>query len=526
MALPSFGKQIQQNNLPQQKKEEVYKQEYTQEEINRSKSTKALIKKKSETLRVGTIEEIKCIDLEVLRLAPYWFFDKYVEIVKKIVEITQRNISANGSQSALISQVKNDPTNIELKTKAFYFINQEFLNFDNNNRTIEYSKFDEIDKKIILTSVFNEICGLDVLEPLMQDTTISEVICNGPFDVQVDINGKIMKIESCKFRDANHLNDLIVKLLSSINKEFTRKVRKVVGRLKDQSRVTAIHQIIAPAGPSLNIRRHHQDWFSPDDLLKNKTVSLQCLEWIGSHINAGLNILVAGATSSGKTTLFSALTGFCPNDERMLIVEENLEMKPCPTKLWGTPMEVVQPMGDDPGTTMLELVEMTTQMRPAGIFVGEVKDKAAWALLNALNTGHFGGSTIHSNSAQDSVNRLVMLASQAELAKGEIIYELIASAFDLVIFVERDKEDGHRRILEVAEFGRYPIIENGRMILPVKPIWKFIPDPNAKYIVKGDRKNGEWKKVGDLSQERVNDRGLNFIKLKNWNELTTLYKGV
>ena len=471
----------------------------------------------------GTPQEIECLSSEVLQVAPKWFFDEYQGLCKKITEEIKDKLSKS-DKSWLISKLKEDPTNIELKTQAFYAINNEYLKFDSSGINSEYLSLDPLQKKILFSMVVNEICGLGPLEPLFRDFSIREIICNGPYDIQVEINGNVRRVPSCKFRDEKHLEELIIKLCTSVNKEFSRMSPKVRARLHDQSRVFALHQIAAPSGPSLNIRRHTDDWISPDQLLQWGAASKELLEWLGARINIGMNFVVSGGTSTGKTTLLAALTGFYRNDARILQVENNIELKGCPTKMWGCPMEVVEPKegSNFGGITMRDLVEATTQQRPDIIVVGEVTGGEAYDLANALNTGHSGASTIHSNSPKEFITRMTSLVTQAEMLKGQAVLDAISSAFDLVVQIKRFPEDGSRKIVEIAEIGTQCVKgENGVIYLPVKTIWKF--QQNKMSNIPGAKVTGNWIKVAELSEERRNKHNLDLIQLKSFEELRQLY---
>lgn len=517
------------NNLPSaQIPKEIFTTQNQNEQSNFQGSSDVLreLESRYRNINPGRPEVVDVLTSDILMKAPENFFDKYTRLVESLTLKIQNNLSQS-DQAALIAQMKSDPTNEALKENTFYAINSEFVKIDSttNDRDPEYISLSTTERNLILSLIVNEICGLGPLEPLFKDFSMRELICNGPYDIQVETKGTVKKVPACKFRNPQHLQDLITKLYTSVNKDITRTNPMERARLHDNSRIFAVHESVAPSGPSLNIRRHTDDWISPDQLLQFESMSPEVMEWIGAHIHQGLNFLVSGGTSTGKTTLLGALTGFYRNDVRILTVERNIELKGAPGKLWGTPMEVVPPKPGSisQGVTMRDLVEATTQQRPDGIIVGETTGPEAWDLVQALNTGHFGASTIHANSSEDAIYRLMSLIAQADLIKGQVIYDLISSAFDLIIQISRFPQDGSRKVVEICEVGTECVLgDNNVIYLPTKPIWQFVPNVESSRM--GAKVSGHWVKVGELSEERKIKHNLNFSRLKTWPELQELYK--
>lgn len=272
-----------------------------------------IFKRNLNSCTLGSVEETYALSSELLQNAPRTFLDKYLQVVKNITEFVQENLSKS-AKATTIAKLKADPTNIDLKRDVYASINGEFLKYENSSNNLEYRSLNNDEKKLCLTMVFNEICGLGILEPLFRDTTVREIICNGPEDIQIEIGGRLQRVLACKFRDADHLTELINKLFNSVNKEITRMNPSDKARLHDNSRVFAVHTSVAPSGPSLNIRRHTDDWTSPDQLIKWGAGSEEMFAWLGGHINAGLSFVVNGGTGTGKalvnTTLIPTLTGF------------------------------------------------------------------------------------------------------------------------------------------------------------------------------------------------------------------------
>ena len=501
---------------------QVLKNKHSTKETDEYSKVRNILKQNLSKVVTGSIDEVYCLTSEVLLEAPENFFDKILESSKKVTLFVQDNLSRS-DKAGLIARLKENPTDTELRKTAFNSINTEYLKYDSSSSDLEYKSLDKIEKVLVLAMTVNEICGLGPLEPLYRDHKIREIICNGPYDIQVEIKGKVTKVPSCKFSDPQHLQDLITKLYSSVNKDITRTNPFERARLKDNSRVFAVHTSIAPDGPNLNIRRHTDDWISPDQLIEWGSMPPEMAEWIGAHINAGCSFIVNGGTSTGKTTLLAALTGYLPNDKRVITIEKNIELKPAKGKLLAAAMECIPRKNNSSGfeVTMRDLVECTTQMRPDIIICGEVVADEAYDLVQAGNTGHQVASTIHSNTSQDCINRLMSLISQSDLIKGKDAYELIASSLDFIITVERFPQDGSRRIVDISEVGVQTEQGPNGAFLPVYKLWEF--QANEMTNTPGEKVTGEWKKVGELSKHRNKKNGLDYIKLKTLKELQELY---
>lgn len=481
------------------------------------------------TSRPGT--GISYLSSEVLLKAPKHYFDKYDTPVKDAVLSIQESISssANAKDPAIISNARQHPNDTKTKKIAYLKLESAWLSYTENTakgRQIMQSLTTKVERNILKALVINELLGLGPLEPLWNDNRITEIICNGPKDIQVEINGNIHPVESCHFRNADHLQKLIDTLYASIDKSISRTNPMERGRLSDNSRMMAVHQIVAPDGPNFNIRRHSENYWGPDEVLKTDTANKELLTYLGNLIYDGLSYLVIGGTGTGKTTLLDALTAYYRPDARIVTLEDNLEMKPHPRKLLAAPMECVDGKPgsiNDRGITMRDLVHASLQMRPEVIIIGEVTDSAAYDLCQALNTGHAGASTVHANSAPDAIYRLMSLITQSDLIKGRAAYDLIASAIDIIVTVERFPIDGSRKITAVSEVGNKPEHDNeNNLILPVTPLWKYIP--NAESYKENSRVTGEWKQVGELSEYTRQKHHLDLKKHLSWEDLVKIAK--
>lgn len=481
-----------------------------------------------ETSKNNTSDGVGYINSEILLRAPKNYFNKYDGYVKSTVLAIQNSLSQKG-ESNIISAVKKDPNNVSLKKRTYLKLESEFINYTGNTApgsTMLRQLPTKLEKDILKALVINELIGLGPLEPLWEDTRITEIICNGPFDIQVEINGNIHQVKACHFRDADHLQKLIDVLYSSIDKAITRTNPMERGRLPDNSRMMAIHQVVAPDGPNFNIRRHSEDYWGPDEVIKTNTANKELLTYLGNMIYNGISFLVIGGTGTGKTTLLDALTAYYRPDARIVTLEDNLEMKPHPKKLFAAPMECVDGKPgalNEGGITMRDLVHASLQMRPEVIIIGEVTDDAAYDLCQALNTGHSGASTVHANNAEDAIYRLMSLVSQSDLIKGKAAYDLIASAFDMIITVERFPIDGSRKITAVSEVGnKVTQDDEGNHILPVYPLWKFTADKDS--YQKDAKVTGTWEEVGKLSEYTIQKHHLDLKTDLSWEELREIAK--
>lgn len=460
---------------------------------------------------------------KVLLGAPKDFFNEYDEYVKQAVSALQDTIAQSDGGGAFLSAARKNREDKNLEAETFNRLDLEFTRFTQGmiGRTISQRLKDSYKQIIWKAMVINELMGLGPLEPLRKDDSITEIMCNGPYDVQVEIGGNIRRVESCHFRDADHLQKLIDVLYQSIDKSISRNNPMDRGRLSDNSRLMVVDRVVAPDGPNLNIRRHSGDYWGPADILNTGASDKELMTYLGNLIYNDVSFLIIGGTGSGKTTLLNALTAYYRPDARIVTLEDNLEMKPHPKKLIAAPMETVpsKPGSQSPGITMRDLVHASLQMRPEVIIIGEVTDGAAYDLCQALNTGHAGASTVHANSAEDGVSRLVSLVSQSELIKGRAALDLIGAAFDVVITVERlDQLDKSRKIVAVSELADRPTRneENGEMELKLTPLWQF--EANEE-LDENNKVTGKWVQVGELSEHTKKKHHLNLTKPMSWEEL-------
>lgn len=461
----------------------------------------------------GGIKASRFLTTDILMSAPKEYFAQFNETVQMGVSQVQSMLSDSG-KADLIATAQDDPTDDTKQNDAYGTVNALA------NEYLERKNYRATERTIINTLICAEIVGFGMLDPLWRDSRVDEIICNGPHDIQVEISGKLYKVPSCKFRDTEHLMSLIERLYRGIGKVVARNTPIVGGRLHDMSRMEVVHNSIAPAGPNFVIRRHKEEYISPESLIEMGAGNEELFTFLGNLIYKGCSVLVVGGTSTGKTTLLGALSGFIRPDHRVITLEDNLELKLSKNKLHAAAMECLPDRVDgSKGVNMQDLVKTTLRLRPEAIIVGEVRDGAAYDLCQALNTGHYGMSTVHANSEFAAIYRLRSLVSQSGLAEGEAILPLIAASFDVIVQLQRFASDGTRKIVSVSEVAPFPKrSEYGELQLETTPLWKFKNEGlGENYEVLGT-----WEQVNNISQIRYDLKHLGLEPDLDWEALKKL----
>jgi pilus assembly protein CpaF len=294
----------------------------------------------------------------------------------------------------------------------------------------------------LVSRALREVRGLGVIEELLDDPLVDEVMVNAGCDVWVDRGGGLHRVTRLS---ESKIDGLIERILAPLGRRLDRTSPIVDARLADGSRVSAVAPPVAVDGTCLSIRRFRVRPLALDDFASPSVAAL-----VQTLIRRRANMVVAGATSSGKTTLLNALTAYLPPGERIVTLEDIAELR------IGSDHVVrleARPPGDDgpPPVPLGELLRAALRLRPDRLVVGEVRGPEAFDLLQALNTGHDGSlATVHANSPADTLRRLAAMTAQSGQLPWEICLELAHAAIDVVIQVGRGV-DGHRRLMEVAE---------------------------------------------------------------------------
>ncbi|MBE4909299.1 CpaF family protein [Bacillus luteolus] len=320
---------------------------------------------------------------------------------------------------------------------------------------IEIIKEDEsfrgkIDRKRVVDELINDLAGFGPINPLLMDENVTEVMVNGPNHVYCERKGKI-ELTSIKFRDEEHVMNIIEKIVSPIGRRIDESSPMVDARLPDGSRVNAIIPPLALNGPTITIRKFSKDPFQVEDMINFGTLTHEMAVFLEACVKAKLNVFVSGGTGSGKTTTLNVLSNFIPYDERIITIEDAAELQLGQEHVIS--LESRPPNIEGKGAiTIRDLVRNSLRMRPDRIVIGEVRGGEALDMLQAMNTGHDGSlATGHSNSPRDMIARLetMVLLAGIELPI-KAIREQIAGAVDVIIQQARLK-DGSRKIINITE---------------------------------------------------------------------------
>ena len=306
------------------------------------------------------------------------------------------------------------------------------------------------EKERVIEEVLNEVFGLGPLEPLLQDPTVSDILVTTPRLVYVERNGKLQRTP-VEFKDDQHLLRIIEKIVARVGRRVDESSPMVDARLPDGSRVNAVIPPVAVDGPLLSIRRFRRDPITAQELVKNLTLTEGMLEVLKACVRARLNIVISGGTGAGKTTLLNVLSGFIPEDERIVTIEDAAELQL--RQIHVARMEARPPNIEGQGAIKIrQLVINALRMRPDRIIVGEVRGEEALDMLQAMNTGHDGSlSTVHANSPRDVLSRVETMALMAGMdIPIRAIREQVSRSIHLIVHQSR-LPDGSRRITHITE---------------------------------------------------------------------------
>jgi pilus assembly protein CpaF len=335
-----------------------------------------------------------------------------------------------------------------------------------------------VERERLAREILDEIFGLGPLEPLLKDPTVSDILVNRFDKVYVERAGKI-EPTGLSFKDDAHLMQIIDRIVSRVGRRVDESSPMVDARLADGSRVNAIIPPLAIDGPCLSIRRFGHDPITARNMIENKTLTEPMLELLSATVKGKLNLLISGGTGAGKTTLLNVLSGYIPNSDRIVTIEDAAELQLHQEHV--VRLETRPPNIEGKGAVrQRQLVINSLRMRPDRIIVGEVRGEEAFDMLQAMNTGHEGSlTTVHANSPRDALSRVESMFSMASLNLPErAMRQQIASAIHLVVQIAR-LTDGSRKVLSISEvtgmegdiiamqeifvFERRAIDQNGRV---------------------------------------------------------------
>lgn len=315
-----------------------------------------------------------------------------------------------------------------------------------SNITLSPEQFQELEEALI-----NDLLGFGAIEPLVHNKSCSEIMVNGPEIIFAEFKGRLQETEIV-FDDDEHVQWTAQRIVRPLQRSFNRSNPMVDARLPDGSRVHLIMPPAALCGTTITIRKFPEKRLTWQDLVRFGSFTEEVARFLEACVKIRLNIVVAGGTGSGKTTLLNVISGFIPEDERTITIEDSAELQLSQRHV--VRLETCPPLpgGKEGQLTIRDLVKGALRMRPDRIVVGEIRDGAALDMLQAMNTGHDGSlTTVHANSPRDAVARLETLALMAGMdLPVEVIRTQIASAVDLFVQQARLK-DGSRKIVQITE---------------------------------------------------------------------------
>src|SRR6266436_4918299 len=313
-------------------------------------------------------------------------------------------------------------------------------------------ELNEIEESALAAELTDDMIGLGPLEPFLEDDDVTDILANGPFSVFVERRGKLEKT-TARFRDAQHLVNVAQRIASAIGRRIDEASPMVDARLADGSRVNIVLPPIVLNGGTISIRKFPKRGMTLDAIVRLDTLSQEVARLLQIAARSRLNILISGGTGSGKTTLLNAISRYIDNDERVITIEDAVELRlqqPHVVQMETRPPNI-EGVGHIP---QRELVRNALRMRPDRIIVGEVRGAEAFDMLQAMNTGHDGSmSTVHANAPRDALFRLENMVMMANLSIPlRAIRMQVSSALNLLVHVERMR-DGLRRVQNIAEIA-------------------------------------------------------------------------
>ncbi|WP_046213056.1 CpaF family protein [Paenibacillus wulumuqiensis] len=306
------------------------------------------------------------------------------------------------------------------------------------------------ERRRLVRQVFDSFRGLDILQPLVDDKSVTEIMINSHKDIFIERNGQVIQSETV-FESRERLEDIIQTIVSGVNRVVNESSPIVDARLKDGSRVNVVLPPVALKGPTMTIRKFPENPMTMDDLVQMGALAPVASHLLQTLVRSKFNIFISGGTGSGKTTFLNALSQYIPSEERVITIEDSaeLQIRTVPNLV---SMETRNANTEGKGEISIrDLIRSSLRMRPNRVIVGEVRGAEALDMLQAMNTGHDGSlSTGHANSARDMLSRLeTMVLSGAELPI-QVVRQQISSAIDIFVHLSRLR-DRSRRITEISE---------------------------------------------------------------------------
>ncbi len=324
-------------------------------------------------------------------------------------------------------------------------------------------------RKQIFAQVLDDLLGYGPIQSLLDDPDVSEIMVNGPKKIFVEKNGKLSK-STITFDDDDHIIRVIDRIILPLGRRVDFDSPTVDARLPDGSRVNAVVRPVAIDGPSITIRKFRKDKLQAEDLINFGSLTRQMADFLQACVKARFNIIISGGTGSGKTTLLNVMSGFIPENERIITIEDAAELQLQQDHVMRMETKPANSEGHN-AVTIRDLVKNSLRMRPDRIVVGEVRGGEALDMLQAMNTGHDGSlTTVHANTPRDAMSRIETLVLMAGMDLPlKVVRQQISSAVDLIVQQTRLK-DGQRKVTAVTEVAGM----EGEIIV-LTDIFKFTP---------------------------------------------------
>jgi pilus assembly protein CpaF len=306
------------------------------------------------------------------------------------------------------------------------------------------------DREHVIKRVIDEAIGFGPVQPLIDDDTISEVMVNAPDEIYFEREG-VIQHSPLRFRDAMHIMRIVERIIAPLGRRIDESSPYVDARLPDGSRVNIVIPPLVPRSPTMTIRKFRREKYKIPDLVANETLTQRIADFLRACVKQRLNIVISGGTGTGKTTLLNALSANIPDTERIISIEDPIEMKLQQAHVIAMEARPANIEGKNE-VTQRDLVRNALRMRPDRIIIGEVRGAESFDMLQAMNTGHEGSlTTIHANSPRDAIIRIENMVMMAGFDLPiRAIREQIVSALHIVIQLARFP-DGKRRVTHITE---------------------------------------------------------------------------
>lgn len=345
---------------------------------------------------------------------------------------------------------------------------EQYINDEIDSTLVGYD-LDYLQRNHIFNLIQNEINGYGPITELLEDDSITEIMVNGPNEIYVEIDGKLVQDDSISFINDKHIIRTIQRIVQPLGRTIDAANPMVDARLRDGSRLNAIIPPLSLKGPVLTIRKFSKNLESANDLLMKGTLTKDMATFLDACVKAKANIIISGGTGTGKTTVLNILSSFISDDERIITIEDAAELKLNQKHVISleTRLTNYEKEGE---VTIRDLVRNSLRMRPDRIIVGEVRGKEAFDMMQAMNTGHEGSlTTLHANSPIDALNRLetMILMNEMEIPVSAV-RGYIENAIEIIIQIDR-LSDGRRKITSISEVDG---LVNGKVC--VKEIFSYI----------------------------------------------------